>query len=159
MKITVISVGKIKEKFLEAGIKEYLKRLSAYAKIKIIEVKDEKEPANCSPLDQTRIKEKEYERVEKHLKEDNYLVALAIEGEMLSSEQLADKLEDLALNGKSNTTFIIGGSHGLSDKILNQANMKLSFSKMTFPHQLMRLILLEQLYRGFKIIKGEKYHK
>ncbi|SMB87811.1 23S rRNA (pseudouridine1915-N3)-methyltransferase [Desulfonispora thiosulfatigenes DSM 11270] len=159
MNIKIIAVGKIKEKFLDAGIKEYLKRLTSYAKVEIIEVKDEKEPENCSPADEKLIKEKEAQKIEKHIKDDSYIIVLAIDGKMFSSEELATKLNELALNGKSDLTFIIGGSQGLDEKILGQANLKLSFSKMTFPHQLMRLIMLEQIYRGFKIIKGEPYHK
>lgn len=159
MNIKIIAVGKIKEKFLEAGIKEYLKRLTAYAKVQIIEVKDEKEPANCSPADEKLIKEKEAQKIEKHLQDDSYIIVLAIDGKMFSSEDLAEKIGDLGVSGKSNLTFIIGGSQGLDESILKKADLKLSFSKMTFPHQLMRLILLEQVYRGFKIIKGERYHK
>lgn len=159
MNIKIIGVGKIKEKYLKEGIKEYLKRLQPVAKIEIIEVADEKEPANSSPAEEKIVKEKEEERIKKHLKPGSFLIALAIEGKELSSEGFAQKLKNLALEGKSDITFVIGGSLGLSKGILDKADFLLSFSKMTFPHQLMRLILLEQIYRAFKIIRGETYHK
>ena len=159
MNIQIIAVGKLKEKYLKDGINEYLKRLQSYAKVEIIEVADEKEPANASLADERIVKAKEADRIKKFLKEDTYLIALAIEGQMLSSEQLADKLDKLALSGKSHITMIIGGSLGLDENLLKQANMLLSFSKMTFPHQLMRMILVEQIYRSYRINKGEPYHK
>ncbi|MFZ5944973.1 MAG: 23S rRNA (pseudouridine(1915)-N(3))-methyltransferase RlmH [Bacillota bacterium] len=159
MNIKIIAVGKLKEKYLKEGIVEYLKRLQSYAKVEIIEVADEKEPANASPVDEDIVKEKEAERISKHIKQDTYLICLAIDGKQLSSEELAGKLDKLALEGKSDITMVIGGSLGLSQSVISRADFKLSFSKMTFPHQLMRLILLEQLYRAFRIIKGEPYHK
>ncbi|NLT94102.1 MAG: 23S rRNA (pseudouridine(1915)-N(3))-methyltransferase RlmH [Clostridia bacterium] len=159
MNIKIIAVGKLKEKYLKEGIAEYLKRLKPYAKVEIIEVPEEKEPANASPADEIMIKNREGERILEKVKPGSYLIALAIEGKQLSSEELADKLDNLALEGKSDIAMVIGGSLGLSDKVLGRADFKLSFSKMTFPHQLMRLILMEQIYRAFKIIKGEPYHK
>lgn len=159
MNIKIIAVGKLKEKYLKEGIKEYLKRLQPYARVEIIEVADEKEPVNTSEATEKTVKDREGERIQKHLKPDSFIIALALEGNQLSSEELASQLDQLALQGKSDITFVIGGSLGLSRNILKQANYKLSFSKMTFPHQLMRLILLEQIYRTFKINRGEPYHK
>jgi 23S rRNA (pseudouridine1915-N3)-methyltransferase len=159
MHITIVAVGKLKEKYLKQGIDEYRKRLTAYAKVEIVEVADEKAPENLSEADMLRVKEKEGERILAALKPDQHVVALAIEGELWSSEQLAKKLDNLATYGKSSVAFLIGGSLGLSDAVMNRANEYLSFSKMTFPHQLMRLILLEQVYRGFRINRGEPYHK
>ena len=159
MNITIIAVGKIKEKYLTTGIDEYRKRLSKYCKLNIMQIPDEKAPENLSKIEEEKIKEKEGKGIMKHIKEDMYVIALDIKGDMVTSEGLADKLNDLALSGKSNIAFIIGGSLGISDKVLQTANYKLSFSPMTFPHQLMRLILLEQIYRGFRIIRGEPYHK
>lgn len=159
MNITIISVGKLKEKYLKEGINEYLKRLSKYAKVDIIEVPDEKAPDNLSPKEEEMVKEKEGQGILRHIKDNMYVVALDIKGKQLSSEELAEFLSQRALLGESSIAFIIGGSLGLSESVLNRANYKLSFSKMTFPHQLMRLILLEQIYRGFRIINGEPYHK
>lgn len=159
MQITIVAVGKLKEKYLKLGIEEYLKRLSAYARVTIVEVVDEKAPENLNEVEMLRVKEKEGERILANLKRDQHVVALAIDGDMWSSERLADKLDSWAIYGKSSVAFVIGGSLGLSNQVLKRADEKLSFSKMTFPHQLMRLILVEQVYRGFKIIKGEPYHK
>lgn len=159
MNITIIGVGKLKEKYLKQGIDEYRKRLSRYIKLNIIEVADEKAPENLSKVEGEIIKNKEGERILKHIKEGSYVIALDLRGQMLSSEQLADTLNNLGVTGNSNLVFIIGGSLGLSDKVLRRANYKLCFSLMTFPHQLMRMILLEQIYRGFKIVRGEPYHK
>ncbi|GEN34657.1 MULTISPECIES: 23S rRNA (pseudouridine(1915)-N(3))-methyltransferase RlmH [Aneurinibacillus] len=159
MHIMIVAVGKLKEKYLKQGIDEYRKRLSAYAKVEIVEVADEKAPENLSEADMLRVKEKEGGRILAALKPDQHVVALAIEGEQWSSEQLAKKLDSWATYGKSSVAFVIGGSLGLSDTVMNRANEYLSFSKMTFPHQLMRLILLEQVYRGFRINRGEPYHK
>jgi len=159
MKITIISVGKIKEKFMKNGIKEYSKRLSRYCKLNMVEVNDEKAPENLSEADMEIVKTKEGERILGKLSNNTYVICLAIDGKQLSSEELSAKLDNLALTGKSDVTFIIGGSLGLSDEVLKRSNYKLSFSKMTFPHQLMKLILLEQVYRGFRISKGEPYHK
>lgn len=159
MKITIIAVGKLKEKYFHMGIAEYAKRLSRYCKLEIIELADEKAPENMSLAQEEEVKNKEGKRILDHIKEDTYVIALAIEGKVFSSEEMAKKIEDLSLKGRSHITFIIGGSIGLSKEVLNRADFQLSFSKMTFPHQLMRLILLEQVYRWFKIIKGEPYHR
>lgn len=159
MNITIISVGKIKEKYIKLGIDEYTKRLSRYCKINLIEVSDEKAPENLSEVEMELVKNKEGDYISKHLKEGMYIIALVIKGKMISSEELAEKFQELAIRGNSHITFIIGGSLGLSDEIIKKADFKLSFSQMTFPHQLMKLILLEQVYRGFRIIKGEPYHK
>ncbi|SET01230.1 23S rRNA (pseudouridine1915-N3)-methyltransferase [Natronincola peptidivorans] len=159
MNITIISVGKIKEKYIKQGIDEYAKRLSRYSKLNIIEVADEKAPENLSDTEMEIVKSREGENILKHIKEGMYIIALDIKGKMLSSEELAEKMQDLAISGNSSIAFIIGGSLGLSKEVLKACNYKLSFSPMTFPHQLMRLILLEQIYRGFRIIKGEPYHK
>jgi len=159
MNITIISVGKIKEKFIKLGIDEYTKRLSRYCKINLIEVPDEKAPENLSVVEMEIVKNKEGESISKHIKDGMYVIDLVIKGKMLTSEELADKFQEVTLKGNSHITFIIGGSLGLSQNIINRADFKLSFSSMTFPHQLMKLILLEQIYRGFRIIKGEPYHK
>lgn len=159
MGITVISVGKIKEKYLTMAIDEYSKRLSKYCKLSFIQVQDEKTPDNVSETVNNKIKEIEGERILKSIKDSAYVIALAIEGKQLSSEQLASTLENLAVTGKSDIVFVIGGSLGLSSQVLSRADYLLSFSKMTFPHQLMKVILLEQIYRSYRIIKNEPYHK
>lgn len=159
MNITIITVGKIKEKFLRDAIDEYSKRLTRYCKLDIIEVPDEKAPENASEKENLLIKEKEGEKILKHIKDNSYVIALAIDGKMPSSEDLADFIQTQGINGNSNLTFVIGGSLGLSSGVLKRADYKLSFSKMTFPHQLMRVILLEQIYRAFRINSGEPYHK
>lgn len=159
MNIHIISIGKIKEKYLKQGMNEYLKRLSPYAKVDIIELPDEKAPESLSEQEMEQVKEKEGERILAKISPDTYVIALAIEGTMKSSEQLAESLDKLATYGKSKIAFVIGGSLGLSQTVMSRANESLSFSKMTFPHQLMRLILLEQIYRSFKINRGEPYHK
>jgi len=159
MNITVISVGKLKEKYLRAAIDEYSKRLSRYCKLDIVELNDEKTPDNASEKEELIIKEKEGANILKNIKDNMFVVALAIEGKIISSEELGEFIKEQGIRGNSNITFIIGGSLGLSKEVLNRADYKLSFSKMTFPHQLMRVILLEQVYRGFRIINGEPYHK
>lgn len=159
MGITVISVGKIKEKYLTMAIDEYSKRLSKYCKLSFIQVQDEKTPDNVSETVNNKIKEIEGERILKSIKDSAYVIALAIEGKQLSSEQLVSTLENLAVTGKSDIVFVIGGSLGLSSQVLSRADYLLSFSKMTFPHQLMKVILLEQIYRSYRIIKNEPYHK
>ena len=159
MNISIIVVGKLKEKYLKAGIDEYLKRLSSYAKIEIVEIPDEKAPEVLSAAEMEQVKQKEGEKLLAKLPHDTYVMALAIDGKMKSSEELADSLDKLATYGKSKIAFVIGGSLGLSDEVLKRADEKLSFSKMTFPHQLMRLILLEQVYRAFRINRNEPYHK
>lgn len=159
MKITLITVGKIKEKYFTDAIAEYAKRLSRYCKLEIVEVADEKTPDGVSETIENQIKEKEGDRILAKVPDGAYVVALAIEGKQLDSEELADKMEKWNVNGVSHLVFIIGGSLGLTPKVLNRADFKLSFSKMTFPHQLMRVILLEQIYRSFRIRNNEPYHK
>ena len=159
MRISIICVGKIKEKYLKLGIDEFTKRLSKYCKLEIIELDDEKAPENLSDKEMLMIKEKEGKKILSKIKDNSYVIALAIDGKNLSSEELADTINNLGVRGNSHIVFIIGGSLGLSDEILSRANYKLSFSKMTFPHQLMRLILLEQVYRAYRINSGEPYHK
>lgn len=159
MKITVIAVGKVKEKFYRDAIGEFEKRLSKYCRLEIIEVADEKTPDNASKAEELKIKAKEGDRILSAIKEDMYAVALAIEGRQLSSVELADKINKLGISGTSSIAFIIGGSLGLDERVMNRADYKLSFSPMTFPHQLMRVILLEQIYRSYRIISGEPYHK
>lgn len=159
MNISIITVGKLKEKYLKSGIDEYLKRLTSYAKVEIIEIPDEKAPEELSHSEMEQVKQKEGERLLSKLSQDTYVIALAIDGKMKSSEELAQSIDKLAVYGKSKIAFIIGGSLGLSNEVLQRADEKLSFSKMTFPHQLMRLILLEQIYRAFRINRNEPYHK
>ena len=159
MKITLITVGKIKEKYFTDAIAEYAKRLSRYCKLEMIEVADEKTPDGASESLENQIKEKEGERILSKIPENSYVVALAIEGKQLDSEELADKMEKWNVSGISHIVFIIGGSLGLTPKVLNRADFKLSFSKMTFPHQLMKVVLLEQVYRSFRIRNNEPYHK
>ena len=159
MLIKIICVGKIKEKFYRDAVLEYVKRLSRYAKVEIIECSDEKTPDNASDELCDQIKSREGERILGRIKDNDHVIALAIDGKMYSSESLSEHLDKLMLNGKSTLVFVIGGSLGLSGAVLARANEKLSFSAMTFPHQLMRVILLEQVYRSFRIMKGEPYHK
>lgn len=159
MKITILCVGKIKEKFYRDAVVEYQKRLSRYCKLEIIEVVDEKTPDGASETVEFQIKEKEAGRMEKYLRDGAFVCALAIEGNQLDSVELSNKIEWIGTKGTSHIIFLIGGSLGLSDTLLKQADMKLSFSKMTFPHQLMRVILLEQVYRAYRIMNGEPYHK
>lgn len=159
MKISVITVGKIKEKFYRDAIAEYEKRLSRYCKLEIIQVEDEKTPDKAAEAIEEAIKKKEAERILKYIKEDAYVITLEILGKEMTSEQFADKLEQLGLTGKSHIQFIIGGSLGLHNDVTSRSDFALSFSKMTFPHQLMRVVLLEQIYRGYRIINGEPYHK
>lgn len=159
MKLTIVTVGKLKEKYLQQGIVEYVKRLNAYATIEIIEVADEKAPETLSEAEMIAVKGKEGERILSKVSKDAYVITLEINGKMLTSEALASKLDDLATYGKSKITFIIGGSLGLGDAIQKRSDYALSFSKMTFPHQLMRLILVEQIYRAYRINRNEPYHK
>ena len=159
MKITLVTVGKIKEKFFEDAIKEYSKRLSRYCKLEVLQVADEKTPEGASEAVELQIKEKEGQRILSLIRDDAYVIALAIEGKMLGSEELAEKIEKLGVGGVSQIVFVIGGSLGLSSQVMKRADYALSFSRMTFPHQLMRVVLLEQIYRAFKIISGERYHK
>lgn len=159
MKITVLTVGKIKEKFYTAAIDEYSKRLSRYCKLNIIQVADEKTIENSTEKEMDIIKAKEGERILKNIPDDAFVITLEINGKMLDSEELADKINKLGIMGESHIVFVIGGSLGLHQDVSKRANSKLSFSKMTFPHQLMRVILLEQIYRSYRIINNEPYHK
>ncbi|MDF2909896.1 MAG: rRNA ((1915)-N(3))-methyltransferase RlmH [Sporolactobacillus laevolacticus] len=159
MNITILTVGKLKEKYFIQGIAEYAKRLGPYAKVTIIEVPDEKAPENLSAAEVEQVKQAEGERLLKKLPTNAYVIALAINGKQMPSEEFAEKIRELATYGHSDIAFIIGGSNGLSDEVLRHADFQLSFSKFTFPHQLMRLILIEQIYRAFKIMRGEPYHK
>ena len=159
MKITLLTVGKIKEKYLKDAIAEYSKRLSKYCKLEIIEVADEKTPDNASEVVENVIRDKEGERLLKYVKDDTFVITLEIKGKMMTSEELAEKIDTLGIRGVSHIMFIIGGSIGLGDDVIKRSDFALSFSKMTFPHQLMRVILLEQIYRSYRIIAGEPYHK
>lgn len=163
MKITILCAGKIKEKYFEAGIAEYTKRLSRYTAIEIKQVQDEKTPDNASEAEEEKIKQAEGERMLDFLKKtkgsDCFVFALVIKGKEIDSVELSEKISELTVSGKSHLVFIIGGSLGLSDEVIAESDYKLSFSKLTFPHQLMRLILLEQIYRAFRIKMGEPYHK
>lgn len=159
MRITILCVGKIKEKFYSDAVAEYAKRLSKYCKLEIVEVPDEKTPDGASALVEEQIKEKEGKRILEKIKEDAFVCTLEIAGKRLTSEGLAQWMEKLAISGTSHIVFVIGGSLGLHSSVLNRSNMGLSFSDMTFPHQLMRVILTEQIYRAFRIINGEPYHK
>ena len=159
MNITIVSVGKLKEKYLKMGIDEYAKRLGSYAKMDIIEVPDEKAPEQLSEAEMEIVKKKEGERILSKISPDTYVIALAINGKMKTSEQMAADLETLMTYGKSKIAFVIGGSLGLHDEVLKRADEQQSFGKMTLPHQLMKLVLVEQIYRSFRIMKGEPYHK
>lgn len=159
MNITIVTVGKLKEKYLKMGIEEFSKRLGSYAKVNVVEVADEKAPESLSDADMEIVKKKEAERILAKVGSDTYVIALAIEGKMKTSEELATDLESLMTYGRSKVAFVIGGSLGLHDSVIKRADELLSFSKMTFPHQMMKLILLEQVYRAFRIMKNEPYHK
>ena len=159
MKITIISVGKIKEKFFEDAIKEYSKRLSKYCKLNFVEVKDEKTKENASTTEEDLVKDTEGRRILDKVSSSSKVIALAIEGDEFDSIELAKEIESMRVTGTSDLTFIIGGSLGLHKSVLDRADLLLSFSKMTFPHQLMKVILLEQIYRSFRIINNEPYHK
>lgn len=159
MKITILCVGKVKEKFYRDAINEFSKRLSRYCKLEVIEVNDEKTDEQASENEIRLVKEKEGERLLKNIKEDAYVITLCIDGKQLDSEELSEKIEKLGIQGNSHIYFVIGGSLGLADAVINRADYKLSFSKMTFPHQLMRVILLEQIYRSYRIMNNEPYHK
>ncbi|MCM3387591.1 23S rRNA (pseudouridine(1915)-N(3))-methyltransferase RlmH [Ureibacillus chungkukjangi] len=159
MNITIISVGKLKEKYLKMGIDEYVKRLGGYAKVELVEVPDEKAPEQLSEAEMEIVKRKEGERILAKVNDGMHVIALEIDGKMKSSEDMAKDLESLMTYGTSKVAFIIGGSLGLHEDVLKRADEKLSFGKMTLPHQLMKLVLVEQIYRSFRIIKGEPYHK
>jgi len=157
--IKIITVGKLKEKYLKMGIAEYVKRLGAYCKMELIEVPDEKAPEKLSEAEMIQVKEKEGERILAKISDQAYVFALAIEGDQRTSEKFSKEMEQLGVQGKSNLVFVIGGSLGLSDAVMKRSNTKISFGKMTLPHQLMRLVLIEQIYRSFRIMKNEPYHK
>ena len=159
MKISILCVGKVKEKFYRDAIDEFSKRLSRYCKLEIIEVADEKTEEQSTENEIRLVKEKEGERLLKNIKEDAYVIALCIDGKQLDSEELSEKIEKLGVQGTSHICLVIGGSLGLADAVVKRADFKLSFSKMTFPHQLMRVILLEQVYRAYRIMNNEPYHK
>lgn len=159
MNIKIISVGKLKEKYLKMGIEEYSKRLSAYCKLELVEVPDEKAPEKLSEAEMIQVKEKEGERILSKIPDQAYVFALAIEGKQRTSESFSKEIEQLGIQGKSNLVFVIGGSLGLSKAVMDRSNTQISFGKMTLPHQLMRLVLIEQIYRGFRIMKNEPYHK
>ena len=159
MNIQIVCIGKLKEKYWSEAVSEYTKRLSRYCSIEITELKEARLPANASAADEENVKIEEGRAILRAIKEDTFVITLEILGKQLSSTELADKIEELSLAGKSNLAFVIGGSLGLSQEVSRRSNFKLSFSKMTFPHQMMRVVLLEQIYRSFKIIKHETYHK
>lgn len=159
MKISIICVGKLKEKYWRDAVGEYSKRLSKYCTLLINELKEEKSSESPSKAEESMVKEAEGKNILKQIKKDTYVIVLEIKGIDLTSEELSDKINGLGLGGKSEIAFVIGGSLGVSEEVLARADYKLSFSRMTFPHQMMRVILLEQIYRSFKIIKNETYHK
>ncbi|MDF2656257.1 MAG: rlmH [Bacillota bacterium] len=159
MNITILCIGKLKERYWTEAIAEYSKRLSKYCTLTINELKEEKSPDNPSPAEESAVKDAEGKSILKQIKRDSYVIALAIKGKELDSEALSEKIRTLGIAGKSDLTFVIGGSLGLSEEVLSRVDFQLSFSKLTFPHQMMRVILLEQIYRSFKIIRNETYHK
>lgn len=159
MNIKIITVGKLKEKYLKQGIAEYVKRLGSYCKLEIIEVNDEKVPENLSEKEMEQVKDKEGERILAKISETSYVFALAINGKQYDSVEFSKAIEQLGIRGKSDLIFVIGGSIGLSESVLKRANEQISFGKLTFPHQLMRLVLVEQIYRSFRISMGHAYHK
>ncbi|MEY8762028.1 MULTISPECIES: 23S rRNA (pseudouridine(1915)-N(3))-methyltransferase RlmH [Clostridium] len=159
MNITIISVGKLKEKYLKDAAAEYSKRLSRYCKLNIIEVMDEKVPEKTSEREKDLIKRREGKRILKYLDNRSYIISLDLKGNMMTSVEFARSIEQLTLKGNSSIIFIIGDSLGISEEILQKSDYRLCFSKMTFPHQLFRIMLLEQIYRTFKILRGEPYHK
>lgn len=159
MLIRIICVGKLKEKYLKDAQKEYLKRLSRFCKTEIVEVNEEKAPVPASPAQEEKIRQKEAERIIKGLPKNTYTIALALEGKELDSMTFSGKIQKLMCGGNSDITFIIGGSTGLDTSIIKDSDYRMSLSKLTFPHQLARIILVEQIYRSFKIINNETYHK
>lgn len=159
MKIRILCVGKIKEKFMREALGEYSKRLSRYIKLEITEVVDEKTPDSASEKEENQIRDKEAERLLKQIRQEDYVIALAIDGKMYDSVAFSKKLDRFGVLGRGSVVFVIGGSLGLGEQVLERADESISFSKMTFPHQLMRVILMEQIYRAFRIIHGEPYHK
>lgn len=159
MKITIISVGKLKEKYLKAGISEYSKRLKSYTKLDIIEVNDEPAAKNLSQKDIEQVKEIEGKKILNKIPDRTEVIALDLKGKELTSEKFAKYINDTTIYGKSHIVYIIGGSNGLSSEVLERSDLRISFGKLTYPHQLMRLILIEQIYRSFKILNNEPYHK
>ena len=159
MNIQIICIGKLKEKYWTDAVGEYMKRLSRYASVEIVELKESRLPDKAGPAEEEKVKLEEGREILKSIKDGTYVVTLEIQGKQLSSEELAAKIEGLGLEGKSDVAFVIGGSLGLSQEVSQRADFKLSFSKMTFPHQMMRVVLLEQIYRSFKIMRHEAYHK
>lgn len=159
MNITILCIGKLKERYWTEAIAEYSKRLGKYCTLTINELKEEKAPDNPSNAEESAVKDAEGRNILRQIKKDSYVIVLAIKGKELDSESLSEKIQNLGISGKSDITFVIGGSLGLSDEVLSRADFLLSFSKLTFPHQMMRVILLEQIYRSFKIIRNETYHK
>jgi len=159
VEISIISVGKLKEKYLKNGINEYAKRLGPYTKFNVIEVSDENAPEKLSDAEMEQVKDKEGERILNKVSDQAFVYALDLDGKDRTSEKFAKEIEEKMIHGQSKITFIIGGSLGLSDDVLKRSDAKISFGKMTYPHQLMRLILTEQIYRAFKIIRNEPYHK
>lgn len=159
MDITIIAVGKLKEKYLKNGIAEYLKRMKSYANIKIVEVNDEPAGQTLSEAEIEQVKEAEGQRIIEKIPDRSQVIALDLKGKQLTSENFAEKIDETMIYGTSQIAFIIGGSHGLSKEVLQKTDLKISFGKMTYPHQLMRLILVEQIYRAFKIMRNEPYHK
>ncbi|RCX09085.1 23S rRNA (pseudouridine1915-N3)-methyltransferase [Anaerobacterium chartisolvens] len=159
MRISVIAVGKIKEKYLKDGIEEYRKRLSRFCDLELIEVEDFRAPEGLSDAQEQQVKSRECDNILKRIREGSTVIALDIRGESLGSEEFSRRINSFFVSGTSHITFIIGGSLGLDDRILSMARVRLSMSKLTFPHQLARMILLEQLFRAFKIMNGETYHK
>lgn len=158
MRITIVAVGKIKEKYLTAGIAEFTKRLGPYCKLNIIEVAEERMPDSPSDAEKAKTLEREGERILKHIKDDSYTIVLDVAGKLCSSEEMAEKINALGIKGQSDLTFVIGGAFGLSPEVANAGQERLSFSRMTFTHQMIRLLLVEQVYRAFRIGRGEPYH-
>ena len=159
MNISIIAVGKLKEKYLKMAVDEYSKRLSRYAKLEIIELQDEKTPDNASEKEEVQIKEKEGSAILSKIKDNSYVIAMDLNGKQLTSVEFSQFISNCAVMGNSNIVFVIGGSLGPSEEVIKRADYKLCFSKMTFPHQLFRVMLLEQVYRGFRIMNNEPYHK
>lgn len=159
MDIEIIAIGKLKEKYLKQGVAEYLKRLTPYSKVKIIELDDEATPQGASSKEESHILDQEADRIRRHLRPGRRVVVLAIEGDLISSEDLASRLDRCASYGQSKITFIIGGSLGLADELKAEADARISFGRITLPHQLMRLVVVEQIYRAFRINHGHSYHK
>ena len=159
MKIKIITVGKLKEEYLKSAIKEYTKRINKYSKVEIIEVQDEKIPENAREKEKKQILEKEASKILKHIKGKEYIISLAIEGKLVTSEEIAKDINDISINGYSEIVYIIGGSLGIMERLKKESNKLISFGRITLPHQLIRVVLLEQIYRGFKILNNETYHK